>query len=164
MTRARFEHCASALLDGRVLLAGGFAGVLLSSSELIALILDADQDGMEDNWELAHGFSPADQRDAILDADADGLSNLQEYLAGTDPRDPASNMRISTVEIDDGKVRIAFTSVAGKRYAVERNVNMLNGSWEVLTNGIPGSGTVIQVIDPGAPGYSRAMYRVKLIP
>ncbi len=47
--------------------------------------LDDDNDGMPDDYELAHGFNPYDALDANYDADADGLSNLDEYNLGTDP-------------------------------------------------------------------------------
>ena len=44
--------------------------------------LDADDDGIPDAWETAHGLNPHDPADAALDPDGDGLSNLQEYLLG----------------------------------------------------------------------------------
>lgn len=48
------------------------------------LFVDTDNDGMEDEWETAHGLNPAlNDRDG--DADADGLSNIIEYILGTEP-------------------------------------------------------------------------------
>lgn len=47
---------------------------------------DADDDGMPDEWESAHGLNLRDTADAATDADKDGYTNLEEYLNGTDPR------------------------------------------------------------------------------
>jgi hypothetical protein len=49
---------------------------------------DADNDGMLDVWELAHGFSTNDDTDASADANTNGVSNLDEFLNGTDPCEP----------------------------------------------------------------------------
>lgn len=51
-----------------------FSSVLLLSFE------DADQDGMQDQWELLFGLSSSDPSDANKDADGDGFTNLQEFL------------------------------------------------------------------------------------
>ena len=55
------------------------------------VVLDADSDGMPDEWEKKHGFNPADPADAEADADSDGFTNHEEFLAGTDPKDPNSH-------------------------------------------------------------------------
>jgi hypothetical protein len=61
---------------------GGFLGVW----ELAVYAkTDADNDGMDDDWERQHGLV-AGVNDAALDPDTDRLSNLQEFLAGTDPK------------------------------------------------------------------------------
>ncbi|MFH1214049.1 MAG: pectate lyase [Candidatus Neomarinimicrobiota bacterium] len=41
---------------------------------------DADQDGMADDWELAHNLNPADPRDRNDDFNGDGYTNLEKYL------------------------------------------------------------------------------------
>jgi hypothetical protein len=48
------------------------------------LFVDADKDGMDDAWELAHGLDPT-RNDRAGDKDGDGLSNLREFLLGTKP-------------------------------------------------------------------------------
>ena len=51
------------------------------------VVLDADGDGMPDEWEKRYGLNPNDPNDANADADGDGFTNLEEYQAGTDPTD-----------------------------------------------------------------------------
>ncbi len=52
------------------------------------VVVDADQDGMPDDWEKKFGFNIADAADAEQDADKDGFTNLEEFLAKTDPLNP----------------------------------------------------------------------------
>lgn len=66
----------------------GFDEVLAAPEN--PLFTDADNDGMEDAWEIPHGLDAArDDRDG--DADADGLTNIVEYVLGTDPSDNDSD-------------------------------------------------------------------------
>jgi hypothetical protein len=54
------------------------------------VVLDADADGMSDEWEKKVGLNPQSAADASLDNDGDGFSNLEEFQAKTDPKDAAS--------------------------------------------------------------------------
>ena len=53
-----------------------------------AVVLDADGDGMSDEWEKKYGLNPGDPADGTLDSDGDGFTNLEECMAKTDPKDP----------------------------------------------------------------------------
>ena len=64
--------------------------------EAAAIVLDADEDGIADEWEKKFGLNPNDASDAEKDKDGDGFTNLEEYQAKdnpkykrwTDPTDP----------------------------------------------------------------------------
>ena len=51
------------------------------------IVLDADGDGLPDEWERQFGLNPNDPSDAEKDADGDGFTNLEEYQAKTNPSD-----------------------------------------------------------------------------
>ena len=59
--------------------------------------------------------------------------------------------------------RLRFPSVAGKRYRVEFRDDLAAGSWHPLTNGLPGTGSAIELTDPAAATPQR-FYRIALEP
>ena len=52
------------------------------------VVLDADGDGLPDEWEKKYGLNINDASDANADSDNDGFTNLEEYAAKTNPKDP----------------------------------------------------------------------------
>lgn len=55
------------------------------------VVLDADDDGLPDEWERRFGLSPNNSGDADEDLDGDGFTNREEFEAGTDPTDRNSH-------------------------------------------------------------------------
>ena len=47
--------------------------------------IDSDGDGLWNDWEITHGFNPADSSDAFDDPDRDGLTTGEEYYLGLNP-------------------------------------------------------------------------------
>jgi hypothetical protein len=47
--------------------------------------MDADKDGMPDDWETKHGLNPKNTEDASLDRNKDGYTNIEEYLNSVVP-------------------------------------------------------------------------------
>jgi len=48
-------------------------------------VMDSDNDGMPDDWEIENGLDPDDPSDAEEDLDDDKLTNIQEFSLGTSP-------------------------------------------------------------------------------
>jgi hypothetical protein len=124
-------------------------------------ILDSDDDGMPDSWELANGLNPNDPNDAQLDKDADGTTNLQEYIAGTDPRSSGSKLG-ATIERSGsaGQFAIKFIAVAGHTYTV-RYKNDLAGTWTRLQDvSAPPANANMTILDTPPAGIQRRFYQV----
>ena len=77
-----------ALIPGRMTVGGVDTWILKSA---VPDPLDADADGLLDEWEMAAGLDPSDNGSddpadgAYSDPDNDGFTNYQEWLAGGDP-------------------------------------------------------------------------------
>lgn len=78
-----WEHVGSQPVTLVVQDADGGRGEL--SFDVQVTMVDADEDGMSDRWELDHGLDPADATDATTDPDGDGRDNLFEWTNGSNP-------------------------------------------------------------------------------
>ena len=59
----------------------------LKQEEEKKIVIDADGDGLPDEWEKKYRLNPSDASDANADADGDGFTNAEEFAAKTDPTD-----------------------------------------------------------------------------
>jgi hypothetical protein len=129
-----------------------------SENAYVSIGADYDRDGMDDNWELAHGFNPFDASDANADADGDGISNLQEYVAGTDPHDNSSYLSVDKIE-PGANTTITFNAAPGRSYTIEFTDSLSPANWQKLTDVFGGdNGWTAQVNDQ--PPVSTRYYRI----
>ncbi|WP_136082932.1 hypothetical protein [Pontiella desulfatans] len=135
--------------------------VRLTSEQASDAVFNADRDldGMSDAWEIEYGFDPSDFADGALDSDGDGFDNSAEYVCGTDPHDDQDF--ISTIGLPEtgAGFKVSFDSKSNRLYAVEATED-LQSVWIDFTNGIPGTGGPIEIID--ADGTTNRFYRIKV--
>lgn len=87
-----------------------------------------------------------------------------EVAAGTDPNNPASLMRIDRLTITGDDLVIAFPTVAGKSYRVEKSATLLEGSWQAVAESVAGTGGEVAVPDEDAAAAPRRFYRIVVLP
>ena len=135
---------------------------------------DSDCDGIPDAWMSQYFGHPTGQAPdhslASDDADGDGQSNLREYLAGTDPTSSTSAFRIVEIAALDEDILLTWTTVGGKRYAVQ---TLVAGDGSYTNNFIefapvfiaPGAGeSTMSVIHLGAATNGLGcFYRIRLV-
>ena len=103
-------------------------------------VLDTDADGLADDWEQDHGFSPKDARDAWGDADADGLTQREEFELNGDP----------ALDDTDGDGAGDFAeSIAGTQ---------LDNPHSVLAAAVESTGAAPALSWPGMTGRTYAVY------
>lgn len=111
---------------------------------------DADQDGLPDEWELAHGLDPTDpsgDNGPLGDPDGDGFDNRREYLAGTSPVNRLDALRLE-VEWSAGDTRVLkFNTHSGITYAIEWTQDLGVAHWTTLQENIAGTGALCSLSD-----------------
>ncbi|MGZ5546261.1 MAG: immunoglobulin domain-containing protein, partial [Limisphaerales bacterium] len=128
-----------------------------SATATVTIGNDYDHDGMDDIWELAHGFNPFDASDAAGDADNDGITNLQEYIAGTNPRDNTSYLTVDNIE-SGATPAVTFAAAPGRSYTIQFTDSLSPVNWQKLTDVFGGNtGQTAQIPDqqPGTTRYYR---------
>jgi hypothetical protein len=129
---------------------------------------DADGNGINDDWEVAHfghiGIDPN------ANPDGDGMTNLQEFLAGTDPINSGSALRITAITRETSNLRVTWTMGNGKTNALQVTPGDGNGGFStnnfanlfIVTNTV---GSVTNYLDlGGAANDPSRYYRIKLLP
>jgi hypothetical protein len=101
---------------------------------------DSDNDGMDDDWEVA--FFGNLHRDGSGDFDHDGHSDLQEFLSGTDPTDTGSILRVLTVTpMSGGNTTIIWSAIPGRSYVVQFKDSLDAPNWSNASTVLVASST-----------------------
>ena len=134
------QNATLVLTNGQPQQSGAYSVVLIgldssstSGPAYVFIGRDGDADGMDDDWELAHGLNPFDPGDALADTDADGVANRDEYLAGTDPHDPRSCLRVDQIDVGD-ETTLAFKAVAWRGYTLQYADSLSPPLWDRLAD------------------------------
>jgi hypothetical protein len=145
---------------------------------------DADQDGLPNWWEQAHGLDPLDpvgDNGPFGDPDGDGYSNWEEYEAGSDPQNPLSTplqvvappFQITSVVRAGNNIVLTWNTAGGLTNQVQVTSGGTGGSYS--TNGftnlgaqmlIGGSGIITTNYTDvgGATNTPARYYHVRLVP
>jgi Tol biopolymer transport system component len=122
--------------DGRTVAFQSFASDLVDGDynqtrDIFVLRLgqgDSDNDGIDDDWEVAY-FDNL-ERNGAGDYDGDGQSDLQEFLSGTDPRNSGSVLRVLTITpMGGGSTTVVWSAVPNRNYAVQYKDSLEAPGW-----------------------------------
>lgn len=146
--------------DGDTVNGGQDTSAPVTFSLTLGLAVDADGDGLPDDYALANGINPNQAADAAWDSDGDGYTNGQELPLGTEPVNATSWPAIASIERVGNAIGISFETHAGKSYRIERNDSFPSGPWLVMGSAIAGDGRRLQVVDTSSASLASAVYRV----
>lgn len=123
---------------------------------------DSDQDGMDDDWEMA--FFGSLSRDGTGDFDQDGVVDVAEFKAGTNPTNKAAILRaISVASIFGGTATVFWSSVPGRTYQVQYKDDLAENGWNQLPETVIATGSTASQLDDTAGTNNRRFYRVMLV-
>ncbi|MBN8247294.1 MAG: hypothetical protein J0L84_07605, partial [Verrucomicrobia bacterium] len=117
-----------------------------------AAVVDSDNDGLPDVWELDHLTTLAQGSDD--DADDDGMSHRDEFIARTSPGETASRLAMFSVEPVAEGFDVTWQGHAGVTYQlVQQDSLSPEAPWTPVGSPQPGyEGLVHQVVPGGGPG------------
>jgi len=100
---------------------------------------DLDNDGINDDWELAHGLDPNDPNDADAISPS-GVSYRSAYRTFSDPENPESVFAFTGFGwkpgASDDDIVLRWRSVSNQFYSIWWNTNLLKEEFLLLEQGI----------------------------
>ncbi len=94
------------------------------------------------------------------DTDGDGMWNTDELLAGTQPTNAASVFQVSSLRFQASNSVISWSSVAGKKYRLQRSSGLLTTNFSNLKTNITATPTINVYTDETATGAGPYHYRI----
>ncbi len=122
--------------------------------------LDADGDGISDDWERAN-FGNINTANATSNSDGDSASDLAEFQSDTDPTDADSWLRIlshSTLG-DRTETTIEFTSSLGRIHQLQSSLDLVDWDDDLENGEFLGTGTPM-TRSLSHPAESKLFFRV----
>jgi hypothetical protein len=124
----------------------------------LSLSLDADMDGISDNWEIAT-FGSIAACSARANADGDGSDNLLEYLAGTDALDADSDIVIKSISVNGDVAVISWDPIQNRTIEILWAGSLNNGFTSLIDDIVYPQSVYTNDLPEASTGY----YKLKVI-
>jgi len=129
----------------------------------IVLARDIDDDGLDDDWEVAHFGNLS--RDGSGDYDMDGARDRDEFLATTDPTNGGSVFRVmALIPVNGGSRQVTWEGNPALTYRVEYKDDLNIPNWTTLSGTISWNGSTASIIDTSAGTSPNRFYRAVRLP
>jgi hypothetical protein len=113
-------------------------------------------------WLQQYGL-PTDGSADFTDPEHDGMNNWQEWVAGTNPTNTASALRMLSATGTVSGVKVAWSSVTGRVYSVERATNLgASSAFSMLRSNVAGLAGTTTFTDSNSMGAAPRFYRVRV--
>ncbi len=138
-------------------------GTLAAGALVLPAGLDADGDGLPNEWEQSYGLPPL-RPSADDDTDGDGQTDFAEYLAGSVPTDPNSAFRVTAIDREGNHIRLTWQTVPGRTNMVQHGSGEYSPVLTNLSGAIVTSGTVTNYLHVNGAQNPTGFYRIRLLP
>lgn len=133
------------------------SGPTVSGLSIVSgILLDTDQDGLPDEWEMQY-FGSATAANPNDDPNGDGLTNAQKFQANLNPLEPGS--LTVKIESDSNGSRVRWTPRTN-RFITVHSTNSLDNPFSVLARDIPSEDGLFQL--PSLAPSSSQFYRLEI--
>ncbi|MCL4787251.1 MAG: hypothetical protein KJ070_10715, partial [Verrucomicrobia bacterium] len=72
--------------------------------------------------------------------------------------------RISSLSLSNNHCIVAFTTLPGLSYEVQRAGEVVGGVWSLVSANVAGTGDLIAITETNGGGQTQRFYRVRLLP
>ena len=143
----------------------GLTGLVQTGGRLnLQRIVDTDQNGLPDWWELQY-FGHLMGANTNADLNHNGLSILADWLAGLNPTNPASSLSLNLVIVSPThSLELKWPSVAGKAYQLESTTNLFGSPFVPFLTNLAATAPTNYITDTNPPPGPVRFYRVGVVP
>jgi Bacterial TSP3 repeat len=147
-----------------------FICLFVALTQFAVAIIDDENDGMSNLWEVQYGFSPFDNGTVIpsqapmADPDGDGMNNLAESIAGTNPNSSVGPLGVFKTTmtpnpLQAGTFNLQFPQFIGKEYQLQSSTDLQ--TWTSVGSSFIGTATAVTLTTPvPLPGTQGVFYRL----
>jgi hypothetical protein len=125
-------------------------------------------DGIPDAWRAAkfggNGMTTNAVSCATCNPDNDRAGNWREFRSNTNPNSEVSELALNPPTRSGTDLMVSFRSAAGVTYRLLGRNALGSGTWSILADQILGTGSAIQLTDPGAAAWDGRYYELQVLP
>ncbi len=115
--------------------------------------------GSGTNWQFIANQSadiPSAFYSTRISANLAWINSVIDFLPGDD-------LRITAIQMIGNDVSISFATT-NRLYYVQRNDDLVSGTWTTFTNNVAGTGGIVSILDTNVASLPQRFYRVGLVP